>query len=436
MSQFKHTETTSNACVLFFFFSLVCLLGMNLIIGACGGGGGDDNDNPTPTPTAQPTPTPTPFSGWRTERQVAGYAEWIDLGSNSKGEICLSYSTGNYLGFVLRDAANNWTGEGIVPLSENRIEVENNTQTSIDENGDLHFVWSGPYPNDDGERSVYYNRWQAETRTWFDQWNYRNLLVFGGESQSTWAPNFVSNKTQLYRFVAATGSYSYYNGHRSVSFNYDVGNGWALYSGPLYDDNSGEEKYPVLAIADSGTVFLAMCHYLWYNDQPQIAINEFDPSNHGWRGWVVPAISPEGISPSWPAMAVGHDGSIHLVWYNTSGGGVYDELVYCMRDLTGTWRTAQSIFSGDLMHDSLRPTYPRIAVNSDGVVMVVFSIRNDAEKRIYYALKHPEQNWTIPALVTTATNKQNFPALTTYGRFFSLAWANSGGGIFYNEFVP
>jgi len=433
MTRKSRVYLLGSGCVLLVFL-LWGMVGTTLI-----GCTGDDDDDavatatpamtatPTETPIPSVTPTPTPWVGWGDE-VVANKSggDWIDLETNDNGELCLAYyKEGINLAYVTRNQNRQWSTETVVPGSQGNVYWDKSfVSTAIDNATNVYFAWMNI--NWD---AILYNRYDVASAAWHSSqgsnviWGYDYILH----------PDIIITPDGSRRFVCSQVEWG-------TGFNWDLGSGWnSSVNIPLWNEG-GESKTPRLAMGPNGEVYLVLYDYFFYDGKDQIGFNEFNPESLTWSGWVVPAVMSYDTYPGWPNIFVASDGSIHLVWFNWHAGMGHDEVCYVMRDTSGNWQPHEIVTSGStLIDEGYREYYPRVAVNENGVIMVVWATRTETDGKAYYSVKNPGGAWSAPALVTNSED-QHYPALTVHGEMFTLAWLDKRSGEVYalyaNDYIP
>lgn len=437
----EHKKSRLFVTFLFSFLLVFALTSISFISFGISGCSDDDDDDaaptstattpPTPTPTPSPevTPTETPFAqGWA-EEEIAHLdgGDWISVTGNAKGEMIMSYLRGidgqTYVGYVKRDLEGNWSPEMKVPGSVNNVLYNKAFIRSVlHEDGDVHIVWT-----DLGRESIFYNHYDAAAATWAH--NPRAFDVIQGEDLIH--PDIATTPDNSKLFVSCQVQWG-------AGLNWNYGAGWQAEADiPLWNTN-GECKTPRIAYAN-GKLYMVIYDYFWHDGHSQIGINEFDENTNTWSGWIAPAPVSGGTYPGFPSIAVGSDNSIHLTWFNWHAGTEFDELIYLKRNPDGSWNAPEILVSGTMMVEGYNSFFPCVAVNDDGVVMVVYATSMETEGKMRYLVKKTGENWTAPALVTTSED-QYYPTLTAIGNMFVVGWLDKkvtdNWDLMINRYIP
>ena len=81
---------------------------------------------------------------------------------------------------------------------------------------------------------------------------------------------------------------------------------------------------------------------------------------------------------------------ISLVYFNWHVGMEYDEILYVKRNPNGVWQDREIVTSGRMyMEEGYREHFPCIAINEDGVIMVLYATRLPGDEHLYYSTKKP-----------------------------------------------
>jgi len=424
---------------IFLVSALALLIFSNISIVGCS----DDDDDPDPTPTRTPTPLPTatptetPFVGWGTEEAAGPDGHWLDLASNANGELCLAYYYAEAVGYTTRSVDGTWSSNKVVDASQNNVYGQNfYIRTSIDDNGDLHFSWT-PDRASTGVcwNSIDYNRWDAATSSWAGV----QTVMCEEPTHCTLAPDMVTTTNPARRFIA--GQY-----FLSVGFNWDYGSGFKpcdQAAEPWYDEyaESGP-RFPHLSIGVDGLVHCLFGNYKRWGGDAQLGFFTFNPNTNSFSAIELPHEYGPPHYPGFSDIFASKDGASHAVWFVWHSGVELNQLYYARRDPNGTWSDhiiVEDYGTTAIYDEEAWPAvmFPCVAVNDAGVALVVFTVRNHIEERIYYSIKRPsEGSFSEPKLVTTQSDKQGYPSVTVQGDMFYIAWRDSRGPIYMNYYAP
>ena len=160
-------------------------------------------------------------------------------------------------------------------------------------------------------------------------------------------------------------------------------------------ESTGDSCKPSLAVESDGTV-----HIAWYDNSPyngsgtnNYIFYKMKPAGGNWT--VTEVLSP-GVAESYPpALAVGINNTIHLVWMEDW------KIVYRMKSFDGNWTPIELVST-----ESPRTSYsPAITVDINGTVHVAwneqkFENGSWTNFKIYYKSKPLGGNWTSTEIVS------------------------------------
>lgn len=137
---------------------------------------------------------------------------------------------------------------------------------------------------------------------------------------------------------------------------------------------------------------------------------------------VVPGASPiYGLSGSGRGAAVDRDGTIHLVMHGTEGGGAF-RVYYTQRTAAGAWSATVSLSESD-------GNNPSLAVGRDGTTHVVWETASGGTTGISYRARTPEGGWLPVESVATSVGGTKDPvcAADAFGRVHA-SWLDASSG--------
>jgi len=393
-------------------------------------------DRETPTPTVSPTPTATPGVGWAEEMSVAPAGDWLDLASNGNGELSLAYYRDDAVQFVTRDGGGEWSDPQIVQGSQGAVDGANfYMRTSCDNNGDVHFSWSKPrYNTNVCWNLIAYNRWNKISNIWSDV-----ITVIGDDimTHCTLRPDMITLDDPPRRYVVSQF-------HRGIGFNYDLGNGFMDYHDVdmhacYYDQYSDTgPRIPRIATGPDGKAYILFFQYRRFGNDCQLGFSIFNPETETFSAVEVPVVHSPPHFPGFVDIAAEATGAAHIVWFVWHAGTELDQLYYSRRGPAGNWGPAELVEGGFTIYDEelyMNVMLPCVAVNTDGVVMVVYTVRNHSQQKIYYRLRYPGGAWSETTAVTSSES-QGYPSLSVTDKTFFLAWKDSRGNIYFNQYYP
>ncbi len=278
-------------------------------------------------------------------------------------------------------------------------------QMAVDADGFTHVVWYG-YDQDYDEYFIYYatnagGTWSAptliSTQSDYDQYDPQIALDSGGNAHVVWYGYDPSDSYEQIYYSTNTGGTWSDPELLSTQSDYDQ-----YYCQIALDSNDiahvvwegydrGENYYHIYYVTNAGgtwsdpELLSTQSDYSQY--EPQIAVDSSDNINVAWYGYD-PSYdyeqiyfaaksggawsSPERVSTNSGygqdnvRMALGPDGSAHLVWEGYDSGEV-DELIWYATNLGGVWSEPQ-----DISPDDSSPYYPSVAVDSQNNAYAVF----------------------------------------------------------------
>ena len=142
---------------------------------------------------------------------------------------------------------------------------------------------------------------------------------------------------------------------------------------------------------------------------PKDSINPYDifDDDIGWAP--IEVVSSESTSYSfWPSVAIGPDDTVHVVWFdetNYDGSGYDVDIFYKYKPTGGVWSNTEVVSTESTQHSY----WSSLAVGIDGTVHVVWGEEsfygnsgNDCD--IFYKNKPSGGSWSITEVVSTESN--------------------------------
>jgi hypothetical protein len=173
--------------------------------------------------------------------------------------------------------------------------------------------------------------------------------------------------------------------------------GW---SSPTNISNSGgESKRPAVAVGADGAV-----HVVW-EDQSPGNWEILYASREAGGDWSPPANVSNNPGGSFrPAVAVGPDGSVHVAWHDDTFGNY--EILYATKPPGGEWSTPTNI-----SNSSGWSYWPSIAVGADGSVYVAWHDNTPGNWEVMSASRAPEGPWSPATNVSGSVGTSFIPRL-------------------------
>jgi hypothetical protein len=123
------------------------------------------------------------------------------------------------------------------------------------------------------------------------------------------------------------------------------------------------------------------------------------------EGWSPPTnISNSGGESKRPAVAVGVDGALHVVWEDQSPGNW--EVLYASKEAGGDWSPPSNVSNNP--GGSFRPA---VAVGPDGSVHVAWHDDTFGNYEILYATKPPGGEWSTPTNISNSSGWSYWPSI-------------------------
>jgi len=184
-------------------------------------------------------------------------------------------------------------------------------------------------------------------------------------------------------------------------------------------DTDGNSGGPRLVVDPLNRVHLVYYDWIDLVSHPPYLQYAQKPLNQDWSD---PVFIQDESRPSLPgtyggepAMVVGSDGAVHLVWENYRyfdlGGSDYvDVLTYLKRDMNGNWSSFEVVPS---QMDWPAASQPDIGMGPDGSVHVVYQdwLGPGHGKTIQHIVRKPTGVWTSTYQVTPAEGDYTLPML-------------------------
>jgi hypothetical protein len=182
----------------------------------------------------------------------------------------------------------------------------------------------------------------------------------------------------------------------------------------------GLSQHPHIEVEKSGAIDIIWADTSSDPKSPDIF---FVRSTDAGKSWTKPIdISSTPGASSDPAIALGPDDAIHVVWSDTTKGEKNRDIFYmCSRDGGKVWSPAV-----DLSNTPGAADEPTVAVGDDGDVHVAWSDTTSGETKpdIHYS-RCTKEIWTPVVDVTRSTRKSSHPTLTCNKGKVLLAWADN-----------
>jgi hypothetical protein len=172
-----------------------------------------------------------------------------------------------------------------------------------------------------------------------------------------------------------------------------------------------ESKHPAIAMGPGGDI-----HVVWegWTSASWEILYSSKPVGGVWTSPV--NISNTGGASNRPAIAVGEDGSLHVVWHDEASGAW--DILYASRAPGGSWSAATNI-----SNNAGWSFQPEIVVGGDGSLHVVWHDHTSGNRQILYASKPVDGPWSPPTQVWSNGGTSSFPALAVgEDGYLHLVW--------------
>lgn len=267
--------------------------------------------------------------------------------------------------------------------------TSNYPMVAVDGAGTIHVVWQDDTP---GNSQVYYAS-KPTSGPWSTP---ANISESPGYARR---PRLAIDRADTLHVVWGDNS----GGHPQISYRsravgFDV---WSPVSN--ISNTPGYADAPTIAVDSTGRL-----HVAWGDNSPG-AFDIYYSSQAVGGGWSAPVnLSNSELTSVLPALAVGPNDSLHLVWNDDSTGNW--EIYYRVRAPSGGWSATRNLSNtpGNIDDDN---DPPALAVGADGLARVVWFDRSGPWRwDLYYTRQKPGGAWT-PATPITGSGRAFFPAL-------------------------
>jgi hypothetical protein len=204
----------------------------------------------------------------------------------------------------------------------------------------------------------------------------------------------------------------------------DLGKTWTA---PVdISKTAGTSLHPAIAVEKNGAVDIGWNDTTSGEGSPDIY---FARSADGGKTWSKPLdISNTPAASDEPALAVGPDNSIHMVWSDTSGGEKNADIYYSTsKDGGKTWGRDPLLPADNISQTPAVSSEPTIAVGSDGSVNVAWrdTTLGKSHPDIFY-VRGTKGSWTKPVDVSNNLGVSFDPDLNCgpNGKVY-LAWSDN-----------
>jgi hypothetical protein len=244
--------------------------------------------------------------------------------------------------------------------------------------GTPYVTW---HDNSDGDYEVYVRRWTESS--WAEigagSASGGGISDNDGNSQLPWVS--IAPDGTLYVAWDDDGS-----GDREIYVRRWMESCWAEMSGSAsgggVSDNDGVSRFPRIAIASGGTIYIT-----WQDDSDgdnEVYVRRWTGSSWVEMGGSASGggISNNGGDSGYPSIDVAPDGTVYVAWQDDSDG---DNEIYVRRWTGSSWAEvgAGSASGGGISNNSSDSRYPRLAIAPDGVPYVTWQDDGAGDNEIY-----------------------------------------------------
>lgn len=288
---------------------------------------------------------------------------------------------------------------------------------AIDPSNTLHVVW---YDNTPGNSEIYYKKSTDTGLTWSAA---QRLTWTSGESSSPAIAIGMDNSINVVWEDITPGNYEVYY-RRSA----DGGSTWSPAQRLTW--NSSHSRVPAIAIdADNGI------HVVWYRYTLGNVEIHYRKSADGGSTWTPAQRLTWTSGNSYdPAITADSYQDIRVVWYDSTAGN-YEIYYKCSTDRGSTWSSAQR-----LTWNSGSSCYPAIATALDGTIHVVWMDSTPGNNQIHHIRSSDGgSTWSTPKRLTWTSGEAYDPAIAIdSNKYVHVVWYDATAGnyaIYYKRSV-
>jgi hypothetical protein len=178
--------------------------------------------------------------------------------------------------------------------------------------------------------------------------------------------------------------------------------------------------HPAIEVGSDGIV-----HVVWSGGAIDNKADIFyKNSNSNWSTPSVELFDETDVGGRSPAMAVSGS-NVYVVWCEYVSEG--EQYIRFRQKESGSWGPSEPIFGAPLAANKDSPNWlrPAIAVDINGKIHLAFNgagAVSDPED-IYYAYRKPGEGWRCCENVTQSGGNDTTPAIATGGQYVHLIWA-------------
>jgi hypothetical protein len=170
-------------------------------------------------------------------------------------------------------------------------------------------------------------------------------------------------------------------------------------------------KHPAIAVGPAGDIHVVWEG--WMSGSWEVVYSGKEPGGD----WTPPVdVSNTSGASNRPAIAVGEDGTLHVVWHDEASGAW--DILYASRAPGGSWSATTNISNNDGWSFQ-----PQIVVGEGGSLHVVWRDNTTGNWQILYASKPVDGPWSLPTPVWSSSGVSSFAALAVgEDGYLHLAW--------------
>lgn len=179
-------------------------------------------------------------------------------------------------------------------------------------------------------------------------------------------------------------------------------------------NSPGGSFRPAVAVGPDGSV-----HVVWHDDTPGNYEILYATKAPGGK-WSAPInISNSSGSSYWPSMAVGADGSVHVAWHDDTSDNW--EILSASRGPDGLWSPAT-----DISGSEGTSFIPKLFVESDGLIDAVWQDNTSRNWDIFSASRPPGGPWSAPLNISRSDgDSAPFAAAQSADSSLRVVWRES-----------
>jgi hypothetical protein len=184
--------------------------------------------------------------------------------------------------------------------------------------------------------------------------------------------------------------------------------------------SDGDSHQPDIAVEKSGAVDVVWTDNSSETNSPDIFFSRTTDDGRTWSNPIDVSSSP-GLSGE-PAITIGANDSIHVLWADTTQGEKNKDIFYVSSPDGGKMWNAPI----DISNTPGASSDPAIAASQDGTVHAAWTDTTPGEKHpdIFYA-QHKNDSWTTPYKVSDSIRVSSHPTIACSETNIFVAWSDN-----------